>query len=70
MNKSWEEFVGREFREHGGASLFNQGAEIYAERVDDEPMFVCECANTRFAEIIVEKINVYDVLINGAFEDV
>ena len=53
-----------------GASLFNDGAEVYAERLDDEPMFVCECASTEFAEIIVQKINVYDVLTNKGFEDV
>ena len=53
-----------------GSSLFNEGAEIYAERLDDEPVFVCKCANAEFAEIIVTKVNVYDVLTNRGFEDV
>ena len=67
--KSWEELSAEAVEEHG-TSVFNIETKVYAKNGDDEPTFVCDCESVKYAEIIVAKINVYDVLINGSFEDV
>jgi hypothetical protein len=68
-DQSWEELASEAVEAHG-VSVFNIDKKVYAKKEGGEPLLVCECVSVAYAEIIVAKVNVYDVLINGSFEDV